>query len=52
VNRGNWGFADGQVQPLYPADLGFSTAPNPSMTAVPVSTATIDRYFHLQARGL
>ena len=58
VGRGNWGFADGHVESLYPNDLGYVTVPNSTVTSTPTyptaaaGAATVDRYFHLQSRGL
>lgn len=52
LHRGNWGFADGHVETLFPADLGYSVVNNYSTYSIPVKPLTVAYYFHLQSNGL
>ena len=49
LKHGNWGFADGHVESLLPADLGYSTVRDYSTPATGVNMQVIAYYFHLQS---
>ena len=49
LGRGSWGFADGHVESLTSADLGFTTTTDVNNPAVSKYPKTIAYYFHLQS---
>ena len=48
---GNWGFADGHVEPLSPVDIGYSNVNQDSGLAQETNPALNQHYFHLQSDG-
>jgi prepilin-type N-terminal cleavage/methylation domain-containing protein/prepilin-type processing-associated H-X9-DG protein len=48
---GNWGFADGHVEPLTPTDIGYSNVQQDNGLSVETNPALNQHYFHLQSDG-